>query len=264
MKKIIASAMLLAAPIASQAGDWEYSVTPYLWLPTISLDSSDPDSSNSGGLGVGPTDYLQALDFGFMMAGEARKDSFVIKGDYIYLNFGIDDKDVSVKRVKGSADASLIGKVPTLLAGVNVIDSDNYHMDVLAGWRRADLDASLDMTRNNVFPNIGPVPAGTRLFDMDITYDDFLVAINGEYDLADSNWSFPYYADVGAGDSDLTWQMMVGADYSFGSWKLHMNYRHLVYDFGDVPATVALIGSVEARDVEVIFSGPSIGAKFEF
>ncbi len=29
-------------------------------------------------------------------------------------------------------------------------------------------------------------------------------------------WSVPYYLDVGTGDSDLTWQGLLGLAYSFG------------------------------------------------
>ena len=78
MKKIIATALIMAAPLSSQAqaSDWEYSLTPYLWLPTISVDSSDYDGSGNN-MDVGPTNYLEALDFGFMIAGEARKDKII-------------------------------------------------------------------------------------------------------------------------------------------------------------------------------------------
>ena len=255
MKKIIAATLALAAPLTSQAGEWEYSLTPYLWLPTISVDSKNVDESGND-LDVGPTDYLEALDFGFMMAGEARKDKLVLKGDFMYLDFSVDEKEVKTPIV--TADASLTGFVPTLLAGMNVIETDNYHMDILAGWRRADLEFSVDAT-----VTLGPINRGDRVVDLDMAYDDFLLAVNGQYDFAGSNWSMPYYADIGAGDSDLTWQAMIGLDYAFDSWKLHMNYRHLDYDFGDVSGTV-LSKSVVAEDIEMVFSGPSIGAKFEF
>jgi hypothetical protein len=255
MKKIFAAAMIMATPFGSQAGDWEYSLTPYLWLPTISVDSNNVDG-NGNGLDVGPTDYLEALDFGFMMAGEARKDKLVLKGDFIYLDFNVDEKEVKTPIV--TADASLTGFVPTLLAGMNVIETDNYYMDILAGWRRADLEFSVDAT-----VTVGPINKGVRVVHLDMSYDDFLLAVNGQYDFAGSNWSVPYYADIGAGDSDLTWQAMIGLDYAFDSWKLHMNYRHLDYDFGDVSGTV-LGNSVVAEDIGMVFSGPSIGAKFEF
>jgi opacity protein-like surface antigen len=252
MKKIIASAMLLAAPIASQASDWEYSVTPYLWLPTISIDSArvvDKNSSNDGPLDIGPTDYLEALDFGFMITGEARNDKLVMKGDLIYLDFSVDDKDG--KWGGNTFDASLKGTVPTILAGMNVIKTSNYHMDVLAGWRRADLDLKFD--RSARLTPFSPLKKS-------LTYDDFLVAINGEYQFSDTKWSMPYYADIGAGDSDMTWQALIGIDYAFESWKLHLNYRHLDYDFGDMGnATLPIM-----QDVGLVFSGPSIGAKFEF
>ncbi len=263
MKKLTAAVLAAIMPLSAQAGGWEYSVTPYLWLPSISVENSS-FPTGGGSSDVGPTNYLDALDFGFMIAGEARNDNLVIKGDYIYLDFSVDEKDVEFDRVSGSASASLTGKVPTLMAGINVIHTDNYTMDVLAGWRRADLDLSIDATRNVIWPIFGAQPSGIRLLALDESYDDFLVGINGNLDFSDSNWSMPYYADIGAGDSDLTWQAMVGLDYAFDSWKLHLNYRHLAYDFGDLPVTVPLGGSIPIQNFEMVFSGPTIGAKFEF
>ena len=280
MKRLAIAFMAWFISLSSQAGDWEFSITPYLWLPTIEVLSSDANSG--GGIGgdpgdpvepddnvrisIGPTDYLEALDLGFMIAGEARKDNLVLKGDLIYLDFSVGSEEVKVEnqtrsRNIASYDSTLTAKMPTLLAGLNVIDTDNYHMDVLAGWRRADIDfdlkLDLDLLGRGLIPRI---PIGVHLRS-----DDFIAAINGKYRFADSGFSIPYYADIGTGDSDLTWQVMLGLDYAFDSWTFHLNYRHLEYDFGNVTYTVPITRATERlEDFEVVFSGPTIGAKFEF
>lgn len=52
-------------------------------------------------------------------------------------------------------------------------------------------------------------------------------------------------------------------NYAFDSWEFHLNYRHLEYDFGDVSGRY--IGNpVTTDNLEMVFSGPSIGAKFVF
>lgn len=257
MKKLSLLIIPFLFPMVSHAEDWNYSLTPYLWVPTISVESNNIDNSGTG-TEVGPSDYLSALDFGFMINGEARKDKLVIKGDLIYLDFSVDDAQLNRPVLKVEADAGLTGFVPTLLAGMNVVETDNYHMDVLAGWRRADLEFSVDAT-----VTLGPFTRGERVVDLDMGYDDFLLAVNGEYDFPGSNWSMPYYADIGTGDSDLTWQAMIGVDYAFDSWKLNLNYRHLEYDFGDVSGSYRG-APASIKNLEMVFSGPSIGAKFEF
>ena len=236
--------MLLAAPLASQAGDWEYSVTPYLWLPTISMDSPNFNGTG-GGLDVGPTNYLQALDFGLMLDADARNGEWVILGDLIYLDFGIKSDDITPGPIfNPTSKIDLSASILNLAGGKTLVKSDDYYMDTVIGWRRTHLD--LDTKVNgNILPSFSP----------SLTFNDFIVGVNGEYDFPDSKWSVPYYADIGTGDSDLTWQAVIGVDYAFDSWKLHMNYRHLDYDFGDV-------GIIQ--DLQTTFSGPTIGAKFEF
>lgn len=256
MKRTVAIAFACLAAFPVQADSWEYTVSPYLWLPTISLDSASTRSPGSpvdgGRVDIGPTSYLDALDFGLMLAGEMRKDDWVVKGDFIYLDFGIDDKDIDFLRpgtgpIAGNYGAGLRGTVITLAAGKTFARSDHYLADVLVGWRRFGM--ALDIS--------GDLSAGGSVsLDSDIAVNDALVGINGQYRFGnDARWSLHYYADVGAGGSDLTWQAAIGLGYGFGWGDLFVNYRHLDYDFGDVR---------RFDDLEVTFSGPSLGATFRF
>lgn len=244
MKKLLAAALLLTAPLTSQASDWEYSVTPYLWLPTISMDSPN-FNGNGDGLDVGPTNYLESLDFGLMLDADIRNDEWVILGDLIYLDFGIKNKDITPGPIfNPTSKIDLSASIISLAAGKTIINKDDYFMDAVLGWRRTHVDLETKVNGNTL-----------PLFSPTLTFNDVVIGVNGGYQFADSNWSLPYYADVGAGDSDLTWQAMVGLDYAFEWGKLHMNYRHLDYDFGNV-------GRIQ--DLQTTFSGPSIGARFEF
>ena len=69
----------------------------------------------------------------------------------------------------------------------------------------------------------------------------------------DKKWFVPYYLDVGTGDSDLTWQAMLGAGYAFDWGDLVAVWRYLDYDMpsGD------LIESLDAN-------GAAIGVTFHF
>ena len=64
----------------------------------------------------------------------------------------------------------------------------------------------------------------------------------------------PYYVDVGAGDSDLTWQATAGIGFRAGSvWDLNLVYRHLEWDFD----SAGLIDDIN-------FSGPTFGVIFRW
>jgi len=195
MKRTIIAATACVMPFATQAGDWKYSVAPYVWLPTISLDSSNVNAGGSpidgDRVDIGPTDYLSALDFALMLTGDMRKDDWVVMGDFIYLDFGIDDKDIDLARpgsgpIAGSYEAGLSGSIIALAGGKTFVRTETYYID---------------------------------------------------------------------GESDLTWQAVLGLAYGFDWGELFVNYRHLDYDFGDTD---------NFSDLGTTFSGPSLGATFRF
>ena len=69
--------------------EWQYSLTPYLWLPTIegALNyGPPPGGSGNPNVEVGPTDWLDLLNFAVLVNGSARKDDFVIFSDLVYLS----------------------------------------------------------------------------------------------------------------------------------------------------------------------------------
>jgi hypothetical protein len=63
----------------------------------------------------------------------------------------------------------------------------------------------------------------------------------------------PLHADVGAGDSSVTWQLSAGVGYSFSWGDLLLVYRHLELEHDPVDV-------VERMGL----SGPAIGASFRF
>jgi hypothetical protein len=54
-------------------------------------------------------------------------------------------------------------------------------------------------------------------------------------------WYIPIYADVGAGDSDGTWQVLAGIGYRSGNWNTALAYRYLDYQFDDIKALSGLV-----------------------
>ena len=66
-------------------------------------------------------------------------------------------------------------------------------------------------------------------------------------------WYLPYHFDIGTGDSDLTWQALVGVGYRFDWGDILLAYRHLSYDQGNA-------GFIQ--DLEL--SGLALGVNFRF
>ena len=243
-----------ASPAAAQEGRW--SVTPYVWLPNIdgNLNFQLPSGVRPE-VGVGPNDYLENLDMALMVAGDYRADGWSIFTDLVYLDFS--NENASVRTVSGpgpvqipidvGSQVNFKGALWTLGGGYQLLDTESYTLELLAGFRYLGADAQLNWSLQgplNQFPQTGSVDSEEDIWDG-------LVGVRGE--VRAGNWFFPYYADVGAGSSDLTLQAIAGVGYRFGGWDIRGVYRHLRYEQGD-----------DKLINDLTFSGPAIGATFRF
>jgi hypothetical protein len=251
---ILAGLAFTALPVAaeSSASDpWAFTVTPYLWLPTIN-GSLKYDRPNLPEVETGPNDYLSNLDFALMISGEARKDRWSIFTDVIYLDFSGEKSRVGPVGaiVDLGTQTSLSGGVWTLVGGYAAVQNPQATLDVIGGFRYLSLEASTDWTLSGP---IGALPSAGGFSQKEDLWDA-IVGVRGRVKLGEnSHWSMPYYADAGAGSSALTWQAMVGVAYSWNWGDVGLVYRHLSYD---------MEGDKLLQDVE--FSGPALGAAFHF
>ena len=120
-------------------------------------------------------------------------------------------------------------------------------------------DSESSKVRNVDFPNLpgervsAALDAGTGQVSAGTSRWDAIVGVRGRACLGASSWSVRYYADVGAGSSQLTWQALVGVGYAFGWGAQILAYRHLACDEGD-----------EKLLQNFRCSGPAVGATFRF
>jgi hypothetical protein len=111
-------------------------------------------------------------------------------------------------------------------------------------------DLSTDLLFN--FNPGGPGPGITLPASTSGDIWDGIVGLKGSVNLS-KRWFVPYYADIGTGDSDLTWQAMAGISYRAAHWAdIALTYRHLEWD----------LGSQLVDDLS--FSGPMLGVIFRF
>jgi hypothetical protein len=271
LRRVLAVFVFTAACAAAQAqgGQWQYSLTPYMWLPNVNGTlkySLPPGSTGSPGVEVGPNDYLENLSGVLMLAGEARNGPWAVFSDVIYLKFESEDSkvrnvdfvNIGSNPINTSLDvgttSELKGWAVTVGASRSLVTSPQGTFDVLAGLRYLDIDATTDWRLSatisgpggTVFPATGRVTAGSTLWDG-------IVGLRGRAQLGTGPWSVPYYFDIGAGSSELTWQALAGIAYSFSWGEVTLAYRHLFYDQDEDKLL---------QDFE--FSGPALGATFRF
>jgi hypothetical protein len=219
---------------------WEFGGSAYLWAAGFEGTSVAGDE-----IDISFSDLMDNLDGGLMGILAAQKGRWTLIVDILYLR--IHEETSSTANligfpVKLDVDVKLKGFVSTLGVAYRVIDDDMISLDLLAGARYFELETDLEA-------DIGP---------RTIKYSDSGDALDGIIgaqviiDLSE-RWYLSCYADVGAGDSKLTWQAWPGVGYRFGKVDVVAGYRHLAWETEDGDTFE-----------DLNFSGPMLGIKFRF
>ena len=247
-KREICLAALAAAGLAGSAnaqvtptGDWEYVGNIYLW--GSGLDATTP---GGGDISLSFSDILDSLDFGIMGSFAARRGDLTLFFDGIYLDLS-NSKDVSFNPgpgpgVDGSVGLSAEAIVTTFGAGYNSLADERATVTWFGAARGLMLDTTVTPGAGGP---VGPINVSDDSWDA-------VVGVRGRSRLSDK-WSLTYYADIGAGNSDLTYQGLLTFNYQLESWDLSFGYRYMDWDFGDSGALSGLT-----------LSGPVIGAAYRF
>jgi outer membrane protein OmpA-like peptidoglycan-associated protein len=230
---------------------WIFRLTPYIWLPSVSgtLNYSLPDG-DSAIFDIGPEDWTGNLNFAFMGAVEARYNRFSLLLDVVYADVQAEGDVGTIPVVPGGpglhfdADLGLKGTVSNLILGYTVARGESSNLDLIGGVRYTSFDTEADVDVVDL-----PVTLPGRHFDQDVDWWDGVVGIRGRLGLG-GRWFMPYYGDVGTGDTNFTWQGLLGFGLAYNWGDLLLVYRHIDWD----------------TDNEVVedlqFSGPAFGVSF--
>jgi hypothetical protein len=256
----VAAAMPVGAEEDKSDGKWHFTVTPYLWLPDINGTVTYNNVAGGGGsvsAQVDPSSYLQSLDFAAMFTAEGRKDNWLVFTDYMYLHLGGDES--AVKSVTGPGGfvtvpvnvggaTTVVANIWTLAGGYTVLRRPDVSLDLFGGTRLLNLSSSLSWN----FTGPAGVLAQAGNVSQTINKWDGIVGLKGEVRFGESKWFMPYYADIGAGSSNSTWQAMLGVGYRLAWGDVVFVVRSLSYNFTD------------SSQLDVRMTGPALGASFRF
>jgi hypothetical protein len=255
LQAVLFSAVVRADP---QEPPWEFSLTPYLWLPHVDA-SMRYETPGSGGSPISMTNLLQHLNAALFLNGEARKGRWGLATDFVYCSFQKEGSNVSnVSGPGGESEVPVNSGTTTTLTGYMVSLTGNYSLsrrpdaklDLLAGVRYTHIGTTLDWSfttsADSLAGRTGSVGQGVDLWDG-------IVGLRGTAALGGGKWFVPYYLDAGTGTSKFTWQGLLGVGYSFGWGDLLLVYRYLSFEQGD-----------EHPVQHFYLSGPALGATFRF
>ena len=240
MKAIVAASVMSAlagTAMAQSTGDWDVTAQVYLWGSGVSGTTATGQSVD-----IDFSDVLDRLDFAFMGSLVAQRGQLFTFADIIHLKVS-EGKNAAVgPGIPVVADARIRGTIFTAGVGYDTALEEGARLAPFGGTRALRLHTTA---------NLG-IGGGSLRVESKDTYWDAIVGVAGYTQLSD-DWGLSYYADVGAGESDLTWQAVITFDRQFDGWTLSFGYRHMAWEFP--------MGSTLA---DVSFSGPLIGARFRF
>ena len=275
---------MLMAPMAAAPSEWQFRVTPYVWIPGVTgdvtvrgnpvdIDVNVFDLFDSGSSGV-DLDSLAAL-MGYL---EASKGRWSIYGDVVWGKFGLSGDAVAQRNptanlsLSAGANAGLDYETTMVESGV-AYEVANWSgaqssttLDLLGGARywNQELDLSLAVTGAVDFGRLGLERSGSRAVARSGTIDwvDPFVGLRVRHELSPGN-ELQFLGDVGGFGvgSDFSWQLFAGYSFDFSFWQstLHglVGYRALAVDYSE--------GSgANANSINLVLHGPVAGLSFRW
>jgi len=274
---VVGLALLVPLRALAQESDdgWKFSVTPYLWLPSLNGELNygpPPPDGGSANVSIDASSILDNLDLAVMIGGTARKGRWLIGTDVIYLDFsgvnstvkdvdfnlGSGPIDVATANLNAGTDSSLTGWLWTLVGGYGVVQKPKLNLDAVAGFRYFGLDTKANWQLTRTVTGTGPggetatfSRTGTAKKSEDVWAG--IAGVRGLYRLGGGGWFTNFYVDIGGASSTFTWQEMAGLGYTFGWGDVLLDYRYLYYS-----------QSADKLIDNLSFGGLALGANFRF
>lgn len=249
-------------------GQLHVNAAPYIWAPTLNanLQYSIPRLKRivvggvaQSSVSVPPVNYAPKLNSAAMVAFDGRLGAASFLADVIYVNATTNASlATSVSGPLGqhsipialNTSAHLSTAIWEVEGGFSLAHGHNADLNFMAGWRQFPVDLTLDY--NATIGKRGIIaPSGTVSANQLTT--DVIFGLRGKAYLGDDHWYIPYYADMGAGADNQTWQAYGGVGYTFNhGQQLIALYRQLDYYGFPANATVQKLS----------FGGPLLGYTF--
>jgi hypothetical protein len=236
----VALAGLAPAGAQAQAGadPWQWTGSIYGWLPSIGGSTSFPPQGGGPSIDVSSEQVIDSLKMTFMGSLGVKKGQWGLWTDLVYADFGASKqgtRDFTIGQhplpggVNGDLSLDLKTWIWTTAATYELASTPQYTADLLGGARMLDMAQKLNWTFNGDLAGTG-LPGRSGSSNASGNFWDAVVGIKGQVYLGgERRWFIPYYADIGAGESQSTGQVMAGIGYRFEWGSLVAAWRYLDY-----------------------------------
>lgn len=222
---LVAATCLCSVPLGAHAQGsdrLEWSITPYIWATSTSLDLSFRDQDiASEKISFG--DLMDMMDSAFMVHVEAGRGHWSGFTDLTYLAISDRDKRPNVTIDSESTQVFLDAALAYWPGGAGA------GLNVFGGIRYTGLDDEFKITLGNTL-------LGKQRSDK--KYTDALLGARYRFDLA-PRWSLLTHADFSFGDSEGTWLLRGLFGYTVGKRQMNRllfgyQYKQAEFEDGDL------------------------------
>ncbi|MEA3467500.1 MAG: hypothetical protein U9R57_04665 [Thermodesulfobacteriota bacterium] len=218
---------------AEEANSWQHELTIYGWLAGIDGTVHVPTAPGSGAdFNVPVEDILENLEMIFMGGWVSKKGKWSIIGDMVYMDVG-DSADVV------DVELDITSWVLNGGVGYDLVQTDGGILAVVGGVRYMSVEPKIQVR------GVTKSQSGNLV--------DGIIGLRGTINF-NKNWFLPYYADIGTGGSDYSYQLFAGVGYRFGWGDIRLGYRHLDFEMDDDDGPMG----------SMTLSGPVFGVGFIF
>jgi hypothetical protein len=252
---------------------WTFNLMPYLWFSSVNADVNYNLPPALGGTvtaspSIGFGDLVSHLNLGFAGAADARYDRFSVLTDIMWMNIGgvagrfrsvnfPNHPAISISGVANSRESmKLNAEIWTLAGGYTLAQGDWGNVDAMVGFRLFAMSSTTNYIlgttiagprgNGDTFGGMGSLSASADVWNG-------IAGLRGRIRLGDTLFFVPYYFDIGAGGSNLTWQIASGVGYQTRWCDVSLTYRYLSFDQGR--------NSANAR---LRMQGPMLAVNFKF
>lgn len=223
---------------AGAAGDWKFELTPYVWF--VGIDGDMKLNDHKVDFDYSFSDVADHMDMSVEGLAVIQYKQFVafVQGDYLRLSKD-DFKNEAAKQSidEVTMDTSLL----TLAAGYQFPTLKDSWIDVMVGARFVFIDVEVD-------PFFGDSEKKSK------TISDAILVLRPNFHLI-GKLRFNPTLSIGAGDSDLVWELQPQFQYDFTPHiGARVGYRRLQYKYT----------TSNDAELNIAFSGPMLGVSFLF
>lgn len=186
-------------------------------------------------------DILDNLEFAMFGSVAAKRDKLALIANLLYVDVSA-SKDDERGSVSINKNVEMEALISTLAAGWELAKSETSTFHGLIGTRVLTLDTSV---------SIDVAPLGERSGNESDELWDLVLGIQGRADLS-PKWYITYYADIGTGDSDSTYQLSTALAYRFSHFDFAFGYQFIEWQFDDM-----LLDDLK-------MAGPAMGFRFHW